>query len=221
LKFALGNLPDQRFLDDATSGRGLPFHRWSLVTLDYTLKPIACAVWNLARVKMLRFPELNVQVNGLLHWLVELVVSDVRQVDPKADNDGRMKVASVGGAGTHHRRDPLPCFCFETKIDGITADPSFTVSKIDAFGIGENASRDLVFTTNYEANADPYRNWLSSGNAPRNGSIVVLDTSFNPAFTVYFTGLRVSSVYPPITTHSPNPGTVRLTYSDIRFGSSK
>jgi len=206
-------LLDRRFLDSAASKRGLPFHRWSLVTFNTALQPIGRVEWNQAEVKLLRFPALNNPSTGPLSCLFEMVVSGVTEVDPQSDSNGTIHTASAAST----RKDPLPMFAFETKIDGLD-DLTWNVSRIESFDIGPRASQELVLTIKPEANADPLRNWLSSGNTPRGGSLVFLDAAMNTIFTVRFTGLRVQSVTPAITTHSPNPATVRLMYSDISFG---
>jgi len=49
----------------------------------------------------------------------------------------------------------------------------------------------------------------------------LLNTALQAFFTIRFTGLRVRSVLPPVTTHASIPATVRLTQGEIRFEATK
>jgi hypothetical protein len=200
---------DQRFLDSAGNHGYLPFHRWSLITLNTALQEVGRVVWHQARVVRLRFPELNAASSRPLRIVVQMAVGSVREEGPPART-------SAGGASALSRRaDPLPFFCVETVIDGLGR--TFAVTKIDAFYLGDHAPDEVVLTVSPEASADLFRTWLGSGNTPRTGSLRLLNTALRAFLTINLTGLRVRNVTPAITTHAPNPATVRLTYGEVRF----
>jgi len=142
-----------------------------------------------------------------------MAVVGVREVDP----DGS---AAMPGAASGPHPQIGAAYLFELKVDGLES-VAWSVSRIDAFGIGGGVSDDLVLTITPEAKADPYQAWLRNGNTPRGGSLIFLDTGLRKFFAVRFTGLRVRTVAPAITTHSSNPATVRLMYSDVRLGVDK
>lgn len=201
---------DQRFLDSVSNHGYLPFHRWSLITLNTALQEVGRVVWHQARVVRVRFPELNYASARPLRVVVQMAVGTVREVDPTEST------TTTGTASALSRRaDPLSFCAVEWVIDGLAS--TFAVSKVDAFYAGDHAPDELVLTVNPEASADLFRNWLRDGNTPRAGALRLLDTSLRVFFTVRFTGMRVRSVTPAVTTHAPIPATVRLTYAEIRF----
>jgi len=204
---------DHRFLESLSNHGYLPFKHWSLITFNTALQETGRVIWNQARVTRVRFPELTRNSTAPLNIVVQMAVAGVREVDPSESPTTRTASA------LSRRADPLPFFAVEWTIDGL--GNTFDVSKIDAFNLGDRASDELVLTVTPEASADLFRNWLGSGNTPRGGSLRMLDTGLEAFYTVRFAGLRVRSVIPAVTLHASTPGTVRLAYSEIRFGANK
>jgi hypothetical protein len=206
-------LMDQRFVDSVSNHGYLPFHHWSLITFNTALQETGRIIWNQARVTRVRFPELTRNSSAPLRIVVQMAVGGVREV-------ALSERSTTGTASALSRRaDPSPLFAVEWTIDGLGS--TFDVSKVDAFWLGDGASDGLVLTVTPEASADLFRNWLGSGNAPRGGSLRMLDNGLQVVSTLCLTGLRVRSVMPAVSLHASLPAIVRLTYAEIRFEGKK
>jgi hypothetical protein len=193
----------------------MPFRRWSLLALDLSLEVVLRYNWRQTRVTRIRFPALENQSSKPLRCSIECAVTGVEQASP-----------TTGGAASGHansarhadsaRKDPLPNFLMKWQIDGLEG-LGFNISKIDSFEIRNGGPADLVLTATPEKMADPFRSWLNSGASPRAGTLTLLNTALQPSLSLQFTGMRVRTVAPALTTDSPGPGTVHLSYSGISF----
>jgi hypothetical protein len=204
---------DQWFLASVSNRGYLQFHQWTLTTLDTAFQEIGRVVWRYARVMRVRFPRLQYNAPTLPHIFVQMAIADVRDVDP-SENTTTMTATALS-----RRADPLPVYALEWTFDGLGS--TFAVSGMDAFYLGDGATDELVLTVSPEANADLFRDWRDSGNTARDGSLRLLNSALQECFIMRCSGLRIRSVTPAITTHAPSPATVRLTYTDMRFGAKK
>jgi len=211
LHFDISSGVDQNFFKHLLN-RYLPYQSWSLIILDSSLNELDRYSWNQSRVMSLVFPALDAQSNSLLSLSVDLSLAGLAEGSQAAQGHATKQAGHL----TTGRVDPLPAFAFLVVIDALT-DPQQFVAKIDSFTLGTKAAKELGLTVKPEANANPYRQWLSGGNQPSNGRIDILRTTLKVAFRIRFTGMRVTSVAPPLTTYAPTPATVRLSYDTIHF----
>jgi hypothetical protein len=186
----------------------LPFQNLSLVILDYSLHEMARYSWSQAMVTEIDFPGLDLTANKLINFFVWLsVVTDTRSTPAQ-------KPRGSASSQPKGRIDPLACFLFRLRIDGL--EPACdAVSTIDAFTVTLDGAGSLVLGMAHEGSAEPFRDWLNNDNSPKSGTLEYLDTHLRTFFTLNFTGLRVQTVAPAITTYSASPATITLSYTSI------
>jgi hypothetical protein len=196
------------FYDSLSSRKGcLPFQTGAMVILGYDLKEIMRYSWRRAVVTQIDFPALDALTNKQIVFSVNLSVMDI--------TEGSLDTATASSQAAHlggHRNKIIASFIFRLRIDGLES-ACVSVSEIGGFAVGQRGSGDLTIAVVHEGLAEPFRNWLRSGNAPKSGSLDYLYTDLDTAFTVNFTGLQIRSVEPAFTTLSSNPARIHLTYS--------
>jgi hypothetical protein len=194
----------------------LPFDNLSLIILDTSLNEMMRYSWRQARVTQIDFLKLDVQSNKLLHFFIWLsVVVDTRSTPAAKRSGSSPYLPKVSPPSPPKRRaDPLPSFAFRLRIDGLESACEF-ISAIETFTVTPDGTGSLVVVLVPEGLANPFRDWLQNGNSPQSGHLDYLDTSLRTALKLNFTGLRVQTIVPALTTFSSGPARITLSYSSI------
>lgn len=199
---------ERLFVDGLLKANGLlPYGQWTVVIFNSALRELRRYAWRHARVTLIRFPAVDNQFPKYIRFNVDLAFS----------LDVPHSRQSVNAAARPMRDLMQTCF-IRLKIDGLEQS-EWSVQKIDGFDVCASGQtyKTVVFYATPEALADPFRNWLANGNASRSGLLEILSPALKSLIGVQFTGLRVRTVTPALSSYSPGPAKMEFSYSDLRF----
>jgi len=190
----------------------LPFVDVSMVIRDTALHELMRYSWCPAAVTQVDSPALDLSGSRSLVFSAGLSVVENTQRNV-ANNTSSSSADNPG----HSRVDAFGRYLFRLRIDGLESSACSAVSEVSAFSLTPGGTGNLDLTIVHEGTAEPFRNWLQSGNASKAGHLDYLTTALDVGLRINFSALRVRSVDPPLTTFSPTPAKVRLSYVGIRL----